>query len=386
MIADLRNYEGREQAYVKHFFLESYLESLVFKTASAYRHVAYVDGFSGPWQSQGENFEDTSFGIALAALRKAKAAWKEQGKEVKMSAHLVERSRTAYAELENIKARFPDIEIHTYNGEFVSTAPALIKDIPPEAFAFLFVDPKGWRIDIQKLAPLLSRANSEVVFNFMFEFVNRAASINDPAIIDGLNELMPHGDWKGEIAALEAAAPKARVTILANAFRETLRTIGKYGYVAEVPVLRPLKDRVLYWLFYGTRHTKGIEVFRGCHLKTEREQSAVRQEKKRSHEASKSNQDLLFPADVPLGPDETESLLSAERDAAQATLLKMAPSAIGSVTYGDLWPRVLEKHVVTLPDLNKIANDLRKSGRLQFPDWEARKRSPSDAYRIARSH
>lgn len=43
-------------------------------TASAYPHVVYVDGFAGPWQSANEELEDTSFGIALNALHRAKEA------------------------------------------------------------------------------------------------------------------------------------------------------------------------------------------------------------------------------------------------------------------------------------------------------------------------
>lgn len=385
MVANLSNYVGREQAYVKHFFLESYLESLVFKTASKYDHVAYVDGFSGPWQSKGENFEDTSFGIALAALRKSKAAWKLQGRDVKMSAFLVEKSKTAFAELEALKPRFPDIEIHTYNGDFVEKAPALLGEIPKGAFAFFFVDPKGWRIDIARLASLLSRPNSEVVFNFMFEFINRAASIDDQAIVDGLTALMPHGSWKARMTALRASDPKARMTILAEAFRETLGRIGNYNLVAEVPVLRPLKDRILYWLFYGTRSAKGIEVFRSCHVKTERQQSSVRQVMKRAHEAAGTKQGNLFGPEIQMAPNEIEAFLDAERNAARAMLLELTPAAPAFRTYGEVWPKVLAKHVVTLPDLNKVANDLRKNNQLLFSEWEVRKRKPEDSYRMSRA-
>ena len=75
-MVSLEDYAGREQAYVKHAFLERYLEALIFKTASTYNHIVYVDGFAGPWQSANEQFEDTSFGIALNALRRAKETWK----------------------------------------------------------------------------------------------------------------------------------------------------------------------------------------------------------------------------------------------------------------------------------------------------------------------
>jgi hypothetical protein len=84
----LSDYTGREQSYVKHVFLERYLERLVHKTASVYPHIVYVDGFAGPWQSANEKFDDTSFGIALNALRSAKASWKgtrPRGEDVSLS-------------------------------------------------------------------------------------------------------------------------------------------------------------------------------------------------------------------------------------------------------------------------------------------------------------
>jgi three-Cys-motif partner protein len=87
----IQDYQGREQSYVKHVFLERYLERLVHKTASSYDHIVYVDGFAGPWQSASERFQDTSFGIALNALRQAKATWKAASRDVKMSAYLVEQ-------------------------------------------------------------------------------------------------------------------------------------------------------------------------------------------------------------------------------------------------------------------------------------------------------
>ena len=37
-MVSLHDYIGREQSYVKHVFLESYLEALAYKTASAYPH------------------------------------------------------------------------------------------------------------------------------------------------------------------------------------------------------------------------------------------------------------------------------------------------------------------------------------------------------------
>ena len=101
----LSDYAGREQSYVKHVFLERYLERLAHKIASSHPHIVYVDGFAGPWQSANEKFEDTSFGIALNALRRAKASWKERNRDVKMSAFLVERDADAYKQLAQVPAK-----------------------------------------------------------------------------------------------------------------------------------------------------------------------------------------------------------------------------------------------------------------------------------------
>jgi len=177
----IQDYHGREQAYVKHVFLERYLERLVHKTASTYDHVVYVDGFAGPWQSANETFNDTSFGIALNALTRAKHAWKQkEGRDVKMTAILVEKNAKAFAKLATLPAKYPGIEIITHKADFRDIVPTIMRDIPAAAFAYFLIDPKGWRIPLMKLKPMRERRSSEMTFNFMFEFINRAANIDDP--------------------------------------------------------------------------------------------------------------------------------------------------------------------------------------------------------------
>jgi three-Cys-motif partner protein len=105
------DYKGREQSYVKHVLLEGYLEALIHKTASSYSHIVYVDGFAGPWQSASEEFKDTSFEIGLDALRRAKASWKKLGRDVRMSAFLVERNPTAFRQLATLPSKYPDVTI-----------------------------------------------------------------------------------------------------------------------------------------------------------------------------------------------------------------------------------------------------------------------------------
>jgi three-Cys-motif partner protein len=383
----IQDYKGREQAYVKHVFLERYLERLVHKTASSYEHIVYVDGFAGPWQSASEQFQDTSFGIALNALSQAKSTWKAAGRDVKMSAYLVEQASVAYGRLTGVATRYPDIEVKAYHSDFLKALPVVLGDIPPAAFAFFFIDPKGWRFRLHDLAKMLQRARSEVIFNFMFDFVNRAASMKEPAIEQGVDELIPFGDWRKKLEEAEQreATSEDRKTIIVDAFGESLAKIGSYNYVAETTVLRPLSDRALYCLCYATRHPKGIEVFRDCQVKALQEQAKTRAATKVKHAEITTGQREIFESLHDMAPNNLEEKLAAAKLAAEKTLLELTPTAPRAAKYEDVWPRVLAKHVVRLPDVNQIAARLRKDERIVFPNWEPGKRVPQPGYTMHKS-
>jgi three-Cys-motif partner protein len=388
MRPDLTNYVGREQAYVKHHFLADYVERLVFKVASSYRDVVYIDGYSGPWKDQGDRFEDTSFGIALQALRKAKAEWKRvRGTEVTMTALLVERDRDAYQRLQEIIPRYPDITIKTFPGEFVPLIGDLIKAIPTGGFTFVLMDPKGWKIDMNTVAPLISRPNTEVVLNFMFDFINRFATMEQPAIQAGLDALMPATDWRRRIAELNAdpaeRGANPRKDILVAAICDAVGRLGKYPHVLETPVLYPTKDRTFYSLIYATRSDKGIEVFRECQHDALKAQDLVRDQLKSTKRAAATQMTDLF-AGTPTGNEFAAKWMTQQEADARMAMLGMIPSAPASIKYGEVWPAVLAKHGVRRRRLARMAAELSGAGELKFLDWAPRKQVPDDRYRVQR--
>jgi three-Cys-motif partner protein len=107
----------------------------------SYDQVVYIDGFSGPWQSEDEDFSDTSFGIALQALSAAKTTWAKSGHHVQMKAVLVEKSPKAYRALQGLQTNYPDVEVKPLNKDFRDTVDQLIAEIPAGAFTFIFLDP-----------------------------------------------------------------------------------------------------------------------------------------------------------------------------------------------------------------------------------------------------
>lgn len=224
----------------------------------------------------------------------------------------------------------------------------------------------------------------------MFEFINRAASIDDPKVIAGLDELIPYGAWRARLEAAQQEAggtltSEARKNILVGAFKESLAQLGGYKYVAETTVLRPLKDRPLYCLCYATRHREGINVFRDCQIKALQEQAAARAGARLKHTETTSGQNELFESHHDMGPEKLDTELKREKLAARDALLALTPEAPGVIKYEDLWPQVLERHIIRLTELNALAAELRKSGELLFPDWKASKRVPANDTTVQRA-
>ena len=404
MLPDPANYVGREQAYVKHYFLARYLERLIFKIASAYDEVIYVDGFSGPWQDTDERFQDTSFGIALSTLRRAKQAWATVGnpglrRQVQMTAHLVERDGVAFARLRALQSMFPDVRVVPHHGDFTGIAPKIADSLSPRAFAFVFVDPKGWKVDLSAISPLIARDNCEVVFNFMFDFINRFALSDDAGISGQLDRLIPGRDWRSRIRAIDKqeqagagavagySGPDARKGVLVEEFRKALGEAGRYRYVADVDVLRPTKDRTLYFLIYGTRRPQGVEVFRDCHVSSLEQQSDIRGRRKLEGREKESGQKELLTSTNQMGPDRSMVSLLREEQRARQLLHNLVPSEGPGIRWDTIWPEVLTRCVIRLTALKRIANEDRKAGILDFPGWPTgTKRTPEDGYLVRRGH
>lgn len=105
-----QGYEGREQAFVKHTPLKSYLEKLLLiigSSARGKRHIdiCYVDCFAGPWRSDDEDLGDTSIGISLKTLASCQQALARQGTSVTMRALFVEKSPGAFTRLEKFLSK-----------------------------------------------------------------------------------------------------------------------------------------------------------------------------------------------------------------------------------------------------------------------------------------
>jgi three-Cys-motif partner protein len=153
-------YQGREQAAVKHYVLEKYLERLVYKLGHIRKGITlnYVDGFSGPWNQHASDYSDTSPWIAMKQLDQVRANLDAQGHRVIVRCLFIEKDADAYEKLKRLPLEFPALEAITLPGRFEERVGDVVKfaRVGRDPFAFVLIDPTGWTgYGLQAITPLL---------------------------------------------------------------------------------------------------------------------------------------------------------------------------------------------------------------------------------------
>lgn len=375
-------YEGREQAWVKHTFLDAYMPAQIPKIVSWANEFAYVDLFAGPWQSKSGDYSDTSFGIALRRMTEAKAKQAELGRSVRMVAHLVERDPANFHNLVQAVKRFPEVETRCYPGAAEQHAATIADSIPTRAFRFVVVDPKGIP-DVRRFRCLIETDRTEVLLNFMFQFANRFAGSRDrmPTLEGWLGGLQGEAEWRAEIAGLQGADREAAITERA---RQALRHMGKYRFAPALTVDETDADRPLYKLIYLSRHHAGIRVFRDAHRKALEAQATYRSARKADTRKRTSQMDDMFSPIAAIEPGERSAREIAKGDVdARQMLLDRVRASESGLEWKSLWPDVLDACVVTHSRLGAIAYDLWSTGEILVPMWKSKAaKQPKDDFRL----
>lgn len=336
-------YKNREQTYLKHFFLERYLERVGFNICSFKDEFVYVDGFSGPWKSTAEKFEDTSFMIAIQELRKVREGVAKAGKRPpKIRCLFIEKDPGAYRELKKAVEGITDIEVEVIQGEFEEVIPDVVKFIGT-SFSLVFIDPTGWTgFGLERITPLLKHRPGEVIINFMFDYINRHFGVC-------FDELFGGAGWTPEMSESETV----------QLYCERVKAAGNFDFVTSTRILNPTKDRTYFHLIYGTRHWKGVYEFRKVEKRFVDEQERVRTTAKQASRIDRTGQTELFAAteivsDAPSYEREKESQLKSALDRLRELL-----NSRGSIGYKEFMPLLLELPLVWESDVNEMVMNLR---------------------------
>jgi three-Cys-motif partner protein len=381
MAIDFKNYEGREQAFVKHTFLDKYLPALFGRIGSAFSEIVYVDGFAGPWQSAaGETFGDTSFGIALRHMTEQKRFFANKHRNVRFRAFLVEQDSKSFSELQEAVHQFPDVEVTPLHGRMEDHSAAIANAIPSNAFSFVLIDPKGFP-EIDQIMALLARGNSEALVNFMFDFANRFADTN---LISALEQWLTSVDgenWRENISGLSGGAREQAIETLAA---EALRSKGNYAFAPVISVDKVRHDRPLYKLIFLSRHQDGLKVFRDSQDKALVAQANARSAVKAKDRATATAMDDLFGGTDTVPHDRSSLAMKTGQELATLELESLIQSSGDrGLSWLEIWPPILTKHVVTHSKLGRIANQMRREQRIAVPAWpNERTQIPKDNFRL----
>ncbi|MDX1039155.1 three-Cys-motif partner protein TcmP [Sinorhizobium medicae] len=372
-------YQGREQTEAKHFILRRYLQTLAFKTLhGGWNTLAYIDGFSGPWQSRTPDHSDSSFMIAVQVLKDAQMKVRASGKKPRIKCFFSEENRDSYAQLQAAVAPHHDpangFFIETFNGKFENAVEPIQRTMAG-SFALTFIDPTGWTgYEFDKVKPIFEHAPGEVLLNFMFDFVNRFTASSDPSTLASFDGILG-ANWRDR---LDKTLPREEA--LMALFTEQFWKAGKFAHVLSTRIEK-ISDRTHFQIVYGTRSPEGLAAYRDVEYAALKDHGMRRAAAREVLRESKTGQIALFGADE-LAEISMEAQIASIKIQAKDWLREQLPSC--PKPFSDIWPPMIDKFMLRKTDARDICAELGKAGEIN-ESWRlngSRRRKPDDADRI----
>lgn len=371
----IENYQGREQSFIKHLFLNKYLESAAYKLFQGRSPTFnFVDAFAGPWRVSDTNkYSDASFSQAIETLDAVRRSLLDMGRPgLKVRFRFCERNAASVTKLQQFADQKPEFDIKVFSGVFENNLEG-IRSACRDGFTFTFIDPTGWNVESGKVFEFLRNLNGEFLFNFMAEEVNR--HVGWDGVAASVSRFLADPAWK---AAFEAMPEGSNETKILRLLKAKMKEARVATYLPDMAIQKPREDRIKMRLILGTHSGFGVEVFRTVQEKVEKEAIRTRH----TIQTQQSRQSQLFPDEqiIAFETDRDGVGCSAHIGWASELLLRTVSQRPG-ITFSMLASEVMEQVPVRTTDLNKIAAANRKAGMLRF-DLPNGKRTPSPKTRF----
>lgn len=358
-------YQGREQSLVKHLVLQRYLERFSLIIGQRWNSITYVDCFSGPWQTKSDLFADSSFGIAIQELRKARDTLHRQfRKTVRLRCYFLEADPDAYARLATVPSQYPDVEIHTRNATLEDSVDDIVRYVKEDrsTFPFILIDPKGWKgFAIDVISPLLRLDPGEVLMNFMIEFIRRFWNAPDESTRQSFVRLFGSEQFREQLLQLPAGE---RDDAAAFEYLKTVQRAGNFPHASLAVVLHRDIDRRFFYLPYFTRHPLGIEKFKESEKLSMQDMEHLRAGAKQRKRTGKRGQQELFDAEELHDPQYFDGLRDSYLNRAKSEIQTLLV-AQQHVPYDEIWKKALAWPLVWESDIKEWIADWLKEGSLQ---------------------
>ena len=366
---EVEYYRGREQTYLKHFFLERYLERVAYVIGWNYPQFVYVDGFSGPWKSDEEAFEDTSFTIAINKLRQVQTGLRQGGKNPEIRCLFIEKEPTAFRQLKGATKNVSDIGAEALHGEFEQRIPDILRFVG-SSFSLVFIDPTGWTgFGLRNITPILQHQPGEVLINFMFDHINRFLQDPRSEMVASFNKLFGGAGWESAVRHVQR-----REDEVVKLYCERMRATGGFRHITSTRILKPLADRSYFYLIYGTRHLKGLQEFRSVEKVAVNEQERVRFRTKQESRLERTGQWELFTDDAFANDSSYEQEQERQRTEATSRLRSLL-RAKQRVRYLEVLEALLEIPLIWESVAQEIITDMRTANEVEVEGLAPRERT-----------
>ena len=299
-------------------------------------------------------------------LRSARKVLAERGKFPKMRCLFIERKSTAFAQLKGYCDSVSDIEVTARNWDFMEHIADIVRFAQrPKSFPFFFIDPTGWEpLEIDVIAPILSMNPGEVLITLMTSWITRFLSDETK----GFHRLL--GPDVPRILKLEGEEQEEEIV---RCYAHSVREAGKFQYVCTLPIMKPDQDAFHYYMIYGTRHSRGVEVFK------ETEKSVIpylhntRAQAQQRKRYEQSGQSPMFDAAAQYREKKFTRFQLRNIDLAKRQLKNLLESS-SQVLFDDAWTIVMQYPSVSESDLHEWLVEWKTAGVLKITNEQARRR------------
>lgn len=255
---DFYFWDYEPQTKMKHLVLNEYFLFWAHKLGKYY-NPCFFDCHGGCGSYLENNIPQWGSSVLLA--RSAEEIEKQYGKKVDI--FVCEMNKDYFDNLNKVIA---------FNrlGEKIKTTNQLFEDIIyqqqiKEYFelhpTLFFVDPFGYTLKIKDIVHMLSFSKSEVIFNFMYNFINRSVSID--AEEEKMNKLFGCDDWKKAYAMTGLN----RELFLIDLFKRQIKKLSGIKYIFPYRLSFYDKNRTYYYLFHMTNNYSACAVMKSCFAK-----------------------------------------------------------------------------------------------------------------------
>ncbi len=368
-------YRGREATQAKHFILERYLQALAFKVLT-FSDLTYVDGFSGPWKTETEDFRDSSFMIAIRTLTEAQEKLhRERGIRRKIRCFFSEEDPGSFVKLESSVKQFHNpgsgFVVKTHSGRF-EDAVGDIQEFIGSSFPLIFIDPTGWTgYPLDKIRPLFDRNKCEVLINFMFDHVNRFSYSLDEATVRSIDPILGGSGWQDR---LDPALSRGRAA--EKLFRETLKHVGGFKYVVSTEIDKGTIDRLHFFITYATKHLEGLKVFRETEYRARRLHERNRANAKERKRQARTGMEDLFSDHQAAVKESVIDEIVKEKCASASTDIMARLSRRNKMRFESVVGELLERYMLRETNIKDICVALAATGQIE-DTWREQGRKPN---------